>query len=247
MSRTARRCGICRETGHNRRNCPNMHLHQQLQFQQQQQQQQMLFQQQQQQQQQQHQQQQMLFQQQQHHLQIQQQEQFCVLCGSPHHATIDCPILNDDVMLPSPPPPPPPPPSSTPLTVSSSHKIHWDACGKCGLPNNGGICSCGEKQVAPVAPNEEGIYECMICYTYLKELNKVTTKCGHHYCVDCFLLHFTSSNPSSKSCPICRAKLLEVKSETRSQEIQQSFSPQQQPFQNILEGVVYDGLTRVVF
>ena len=228
MPRTARRCRICRETGHNRRNCPNMHLHQQLQFQQQQQQQQeLLFQQQQ------H---QLQIQQQQHHLQIQQQEQqFCVLCGSPHHATIDCPILNDDVILPS---PPPPPSSSTPLTVSSSHKIHWDACGKCGLTNNGGICSCGEKQVAPVAPNEEGIYECMICYTYLKELNKVTTKCGHHYCVDCFLLHFTSSNPSSKSCPVCRANLLEVKSETRSHEFLQSFSPQQLPFRNILDDAV---------
>lgn len=176
MPGRARRCSICRRTGHDRRNC--------------------------------------------NQLQVQQQqyvEIHCVLCESRHHDLFDCPIIMEyDVILPRTPP-------STQRTVSlsspqSSHRIHWDTCGKCALPNNGGICSCGEKQVAPVPPNEDGIYECTICYADLKELNKVTTKCGHHYCVDCLLHHFTSSNPSSKSCPMCRADLLEKKMPTPMQQ-----------------------------
>ena len=158
-------------------------------------------------------------------LQVQQQQQqpqpqpqqqpvqiHCVLCGSRYHDSYDCPILVEDEVI-VPPPPPTPRPRQLSQPSSNRQKINWDTCGNCGLPNDGGTCSCGEKQVAPVPPNEEGIYECTICYTDLKELNKVTTKCGHHYCIDCFLHHFTSGNPSSKNCPMCRADLLEVKTE----------------------------------
>lgn len=194
MPRT-RRCSFCRRTGHDRRNCQSLRTRQQRQ----------------------------------RHRQQQPQQQsllHCVLCQSNTHDSYDCPIISEDTILFTPPPSPIQyymqyhvrshnsytSPSTQPQQVHQQQhpKIYWDQCGKCGLQNNGGICDCGEKQVVPVPCKENGMYECTVCYTDLKILNKVTTKCGHHYCIDCFLGHYTSNNPSAKNCPMCRATLLEV-------------------------------------
>jgi len=155
ISSRRRQCGICRETGHNRRGCPRNELN--------------------------------ILNRQSALDAINRamQIKLCVLCHSESHDYRTCPFRKP------------------------AKRIHWDKCGKCGLDNTGPICICGEKQVVPVQPNEEGFHECTICLTNLRELNKVTTKCGHHFCVDCFLFHYTSENPGSGICPMCRAKLLE--------------------------------------
>lgn len=180
-----RRCGLCRQNGHDRRNCPQRQQNVQ-----------------------------------------QVDQQICMLCNGAHNP-YDCPILqdepNDDHDEPNdehydhvniqyiqneysdidhriPPQPPPPSPSS---------KIHWDKCGQCGKQNQGKICSCGAKMITQVPCNSDGFYECTICYNELKDLNKVTTKCGHHFCVDCFLSHYTSNQGMSGKCPMCRTELLE--------------------------------------
>jgi hypothetical protein len=136
----------------------------------------------------------------------------CAICDSPTHDFWTCPMnmlyniesqqLFVSEALPS--------PVVVPPATQSSKRIHWDKCAKCGTENTHTHCqTCGEKQVAPVPKNEEGVHECTICYTNLRELNKVTTKCGHHYCIDCFVAHFTSKQASSGDCPMCRAQLLE--------------------------------------
>lgn len=131
---------------------------------------------------------------------------FCFLCEENGHILFDCPfhkcileknmedVVNMDLQR-----------------HLNKTRINWDKCGKCGADNTGSICSCGEKQVTTVPCNEKGIFECTICYTDLRELNKVTTKCGHHFCVDCFLAHYTSNHASSSDCPMCRAGLIESK------------------------------------
>ena len=134
----------------------------------------------------------------------QQYSMFCFLCEEYGHVLFDCPIhaaiqehniVNEDVKPP----------------YMNKPKINWDKCGKCGANNTGSVCECGEKQVTQVQCDANGVFECMICYTDLRELNKVTTKCGHHFCVDCFLNHYTSKQKSSSDCPICRAGLIESK------------------------------------
>ena len=163
MPSNSRRCGLCREVGHNRRNCPVTR---------------------------------------------------CVVCDDRNHDYHSCPFRgffgedNEPVIVQ---PPPPPPPAAAAAAEPASNRINWDKCGKCGTENTNKICTnCGDKQIEPVPKNENGYHECSICYTNLRELNKVTTKCGHHYCIDCFLSHFNSNQPSSGDCPMCRAKILEV-------------------------------------
>lgn len=126
----------------------------------------------------------------------------CALCESTQHEVWDCPIFQRRLD---------PQRNSTPM----KKKIHWDKCGKCGTENTGNkFCvSCGEKQIIPVPKNEKGVHECIICYANLRELNKVTTKCGHHFCIDCFLSHHDSNQASSGDCPMCRAQILEVEVE----------------------------------
>lgn len=194
-----RRCGICRQTGHDRRKCSHQHSRP---------------------------------------LNRSSHEQICMLCEGRHNP-YDCPILQDepnieysemeylideysdvDRVLPPPPPPPSPP--------SQTVKLNWDQCGHCGKPNHGKICSCGENMITAVACDENGFYDCTICYRQMKELNKVTTKCGHHFCIDCFLSHYTSNQGMSKKCPMCRANLVE------SEHVQPSSVPEQQPHQGII-------------
>ena len=67
-----------------------------------------------------------------------------------------------------------------------------------------------KKHVIPVPKNDNGVHECTICYVNLRELNKVTTKCGHHFCIDCFLSNHDSNQASSGDCPMYRAQILEV-------------------------------------
>ena len=121
----------------------------------------------------------------------------CILCGSSEHDVLDCPITQRRLNQ---------------LSVSAKKKIHWDKCGKCGAENTGTkyCVPCGEKNVIPVPKNDKGVHECTICYVDLRELNKVTTKCGHHFCIDCFLSHHDSNQASSGDCPMCRAQILEV-------------------------------------
>lgn len=124
----------------------------------------------------------------------------CILCGSYEHDIVNCPIARSQFNQRS---------------VSAKKKIYWDKCGKCGTENTGSkyCCSCGEKHVIPVPKNDNGVHECTICYVNLRELNKVTTKCGHHFCIDCFLSHHDSNQASSGDCPMCRAQILEVEEE----------------------------------
>jgi hypothetical protein len=188
-----RRCGICHQTGHNRRNCPN---HQPV-----------------------------MENVQSNHI----RRSNCMLCGGAHDP-YNCPILQDEpqgeyfymenvenvqndnyqdvigdfsnMNQVVPPPPPPSPPSQI-------SKINWDKCSQCGKPNQGKTCSCGAKMITEVPCNSQGFYECTICYNDLKDLNKVTTKCGHHFCIDCFVSHYNSNQAMSTKCPMCRAELLE--------------------------------------
>ena len=186
-----RRCGICRQLGHTRRNCPDNPPNQIV-------------------------------------PPVNNVPQNCMLCGGAHNP-YDCHILRDEpngeyfyienvenvqneyhhnvmderaIMNQIVPPHPPSQPSQTP-------KIHWDKCGQCGHPNQGKICRCGAKMITEVPCNSEGVYECTICYNDLKDLNKATTKCGHHFCIDCFVSHYTSQQSMSGKCPMCRAELLD--------------------------------------
>lgn len=186
----SRRCGICREPGHDRRNCPtvadvhaanaanaanaaadavahphdNMYIDVEIELD--------------------------------PDVVVDESGETCILCGSFEHEVFDCPIAHRQMNSQS---------------RSMKKKIYWDKC-KCGKENNGSTycCACGEKQIAPVPKNEKGVYECGICYADLRELNKVTTKCGHHFCIDCFLAHHNSGQASSGDCPMCRAQILEV-------------------------------------
>lgn len=48
--------------------------------------------------------------------------------------------------------------------------------------------------------------ECSICWSGLKDNNVAVTKCGHAYCMDCFLKH-TQGTVSNNKCPMCRTEL----------------------------------------
>jgi hypothetical protein len=50
--------------------------------------------------------------------------------------------------------------------------------------------------------------DCSICWSDLKETNKVVTKCGHSYCMDCFLKH-TQGTVANNKCPMCRTELFQ--------------------------------------
>lgn len=49
--------------------------------------------------------------------------------------------------------------------------------------------------------------QCHICYMDTKNVGVITTKCGHTFCEDCILSHYTSENLYSKYCPICNVDL----------------------------------------
>lgn len=51
---------------------------------------------------------------------------------------------------------------------------------------------------------EEELEECMICYEHVTN-EKVSLKCGHSYCVDCFVKHMRINN----TCAYCRTEVCE--------------------------------------
>ena len=56
----------------------------------------------------------------------------------------------------------------------------------------------------PQAPKpyvQEG-NECNICFDDLEETNKVVTKCGHKFCVECY----TRAARNNNDCAVCRKK-----------------------------------------
>jgi hypothetical protein len=209
-----RRCGICREPGHTRRTCPENAMDGNRQ------------------------------QQQQHSVQqcricnIPGHDHFhcpyrgfhddsCIYCDSLDHDIFNCPIAHS---LLQPQPLQPQPLQPQPLQPQPhAKKIYWDKCRVCGAEHNGSkYCACGEKQIVPVSKNEKGVHECTICLMDLRELNKVTTKCGHHFCIDCFLAHYSSNQSSAKNCPMCRDEILEPEPEPQPEPEQQSRATAQQ-------------------
>ena len=47
---------------------------------------------------------------------------------------------------------------------------------------------------------------CPICLNNIENSN-VNTPCGHKFCYNCFVTHFTSGNSYSRNCPVCRSEL----------------------------------------
>ena len=47
---------------------------------------------------------------------------------------------------------------------------------------------------------------CPICLSNIENSN-VNTPCGHNFCYNCFVTHFTSGNSYSRNCPVCRSEL----------------------------------------
>ena len=45
--------------------------------------------------------------------------------------------------------------------------------------------------------------QCNICFDDLEETNKVVTKCGHKFCVECY----TRAARNNNDCAVCRKKL----------------------------------------
>jgi len=65
--------------------------------------------------------------------------------------------------------------------------------------------------------------ECCICYCKLKKENLAITKCKHTYCLECILKHYSSSNPYSHVCPMCRTSLLALSTPPNSPISQPSY------------------------
>ena len=63
---------------------------------------------------------------------------------------------------------------------------------------------------SPVKPTYSASKECSICWNNLKDTNTVVTKCGHGYCMDCFLKH-TQGTVANNKCPMCRSELFKKK------------------------------------
>lgn len=45
---------------------------------------------------------------------------------------------------------------------------------------------------------------CIVCQDEIREEDKITTKCGHYYCVTCFVYHMRVSNV----CGMCRSQIV---------------------------------------
>ena len=64
-------------------------------------------------------------------------------------------------------------------------------------------------------PGPEPDIECPICYNPIKERNRVVTKCGHLFCLECITHHTisnlnsVSSHSSNLACPMCRTSIIE--------------------------------------
>lgn len=59
--------------------------------------------------------------------------------------------------------------------------------------------------VKKIIPEQE--IECSICWTTLGENNKVVTKCGHVFCMDCTMKHTNTILNNRNKCPMCRSEL----------------------------------------
>jgi hypothetical protein len=62
----------------------------------------------------------------------------------------------------------------------------------------------------PTAKPSSTFKECAICWSGLKDTNVAITKCGHSYCLDCFLKH-TQGTVANDKCPMCRSELFKKK------------------------------------
>lgn len=64
-------------------------------------------------------------------------------------------------------------------------------------------------------PDPEPDIECPICYNPIKERNRVVTKCGHLFCLECITHHTisnvntVSSHSSGLACPMCRTSIID--------------------------------------
>ena len=55
--------------------------------------------------------------------------------------------------------------------------------------------------------------ECPICFEAI-DGGAVKTKCGHTFCFDCFMEHFSADKSNSNNCPLCRGELVKNKPKT---------------------------------
>ncbi len=58
----------------------------------------------------------------------------------------------------------------------------------------------------PTKPFVQEENHCNICFDDLKETNKVITKCGHKFCIECY----TRAARNKNNCAVCRKKLCSV-------------------------------------
>lgn len=73
---------------------------------------------------------------------------------------------------------------------------------------------------------------CNICFDELQDTNKVITKCGHMFCVECY----TRASRNKNDCAVCRKKLCSVEPENwkrRYEEIQLDL----EYYKNIVQGI----------
>ena len=62
------------------------------------------------------------------------------------------------------------------------------------------------KNPKPTKPFVQEENHCNICFDDLEETNKVITKCGHKFCVECY----TRAARNNNDCAVCRKKLCSV-------------------------------------
>ena len=62
------------------------------------------------------------------------------------------------------------------------------------------------KTPKPTRPFVQEENHCNICFDDLEETNKVITKCGHKFCVECY----TRASRNNNDCAVCRKKLCSV-------------------------------------
>ena len=62
------------------------------------------------------------------------------------------------------------------------------------------------KTPQPTKPFVQEENHCNICFDDLKETNKVITKCGHKFCIECY----TRAARNKNDCAVCRKKLCSV-------------------------------------
>ena len=71
------------------------------------------------------------------------------------------------------------------------------------------------QQVHDQEPESEQDIECPICYNPIKDRNRVVTKCGHLFCLECITHHTisivnsVSSDSSGLACPMCRMSIID--------------------------------------